>query len=251
VVLAALAVALSAAGCVSMPSGGPVVSYSVTQGAESQDQPFVQIVPKPPGAGWTPSQIVQGFLTASASFGNNSAVAYEYLTPQERKSWQPLWSAIVYKVGPNVADRDVPVAGAKNTVTVQISGKEQASLQGNGSYSVPLASGAGASADADPTFSLVKQADGQWRISDAPSELLLTSDSFNSDYQLRNLYFFDPAGKYLVPDPVYVPVRTSSPVLLNGLVSDLISPPKDWLSAGATKTRCRPAPRSAASPWTG
>jgi Lipoprotein LpqB beta-propeller domain/Sporulation and spore germination len=234
--LGTLAAALSAAGCVSMPSGGPVVSYSVTQGAESQDQPFVQIVPKPPGAGWTPSQIVQGFLTASASFGNNSAVAYEYLTPQERKSWKPQWSAIVYKVGPNVAGRDAPVAGAKNTVTVQISGKEQASLQGNGSYSVPTASGAGASSDADRAFTLVKQADGQWRISDAPSDLLLTSDSFNSDYQLRNLYFFDPAGKALVPDPVYVPVRTSSPVLLNGLVSDLISPPKDWLSGGATKT---------------
>jgi hypothetical protein len=234
--LAALVAALSAAGCVSMPNGGPVVSYSVTQGAESQDQPFVQIVPKPPGAGWTPSQIVQGFLTASASFGNNSAVAYEYLTPQERKSWKPQWSAIVYKVGPNVPERAAPVPGAKNTVTVQISGKEQASLQGNGSYSVPTGSGAGASSDTEPTFSLVKQADGQWRISDAPGELLLTSDSFNSDYQLRNLYFFDPAGDALVPDPVYVPVRTSSPVLLNGLVSDLISPPHDWLSGGATRT---------------
>jgi hypothetical protein len=235
--LAALVAALSAAGCVSMPSGGPVVSYSATQGAESQDQPFVQIVPKPPGTGWSPTQIVQGFLTASASFGNNSAVAYEYLTPQERKSWKPLWSAVVYKVGPNVAGSATPVAGAKNTMRVQITGTEQAKLKGNGSYSVPFASGAGAdAADAGKTFTLVKQADGQWRISDAPSDLLLTSDSFNSDYQQRNLYFFDPTGRYLVPDPVYVPVRTSSPVLLNGLVSDLVSPPQDWLSGGATKT---------------
>ena len=136
-VLAALLAALPAAGCVSMPSGGPVVSYPVTQGAESQDQPFVQIVPKPPGAGWKPSQIVQGFLTASASFGNNSEVALEYLTPQERKSWNPLWSAVVYKDGPNVAGTAVPVTGAKNTVTVLVSGKEQADLQGNGRYSVP------------------------------------------------------------------------------------------------------------------
>jgi hypothetical protein len=233
-VLAVLLAALPAAGCVSMPSGGPVVSYPVTQGAESQDQPFVQIVPKPPGAGWKPWEIVQGFLTASASFGNNSEVALEYLTPQERKSWNPLWSAVVYKDGPNVAGTAVPVTGAKNTVTVLVSGKEQASLQGNGSYSVPFASGS--PSEADQSFQLVKQADGQWRISDAPPDLLLTSDSFNSDYQLRNLYFFDPTGHSLVPDPVYVPVRTSSPVLMNGLVSDLISPPKDWLSGGATKT---------------
>ena len=69
-VLAAVAVALSAAGCVSMPTGGPVLSYPVTQGAGTQNQNYVQIQPQPPGKNWNPQQVVEGFLTASASFGN-------------------------------------------------------------------------------------------------------------------------------------------------------------------------------------
>ena len=54
--LAALLVAaLAATGCVSVPTGGPVVSYPVTQGTAAQNQPYVQIQPQPPGAGWQPA----------------------------------------------------------------------------------------------------------------------------------------------------------------------------------------------------
>jgi hypothetical protein len=234
---AALAGALCAAGCVSMPSGGPVQSYPVTQATDAQDQPYVQIVPQPPGANWSPMQIVQGFLTASASFGTHRTVAEQYLTPQESKLWNPSWSAIVYKEGPDVEGTAAATAPAKGvtTVTVQITGQEQAYLKGYGSYSVTSASAPDESPAARQSFQLVRL-DGQWRISDAPPELLLTSDSFANDYQLRNLYFFDPTGRYLVPDPVYVPLRAQPGGLMNGLVYDLITPPRDWLSGGATRT---------------
>ncbi len=76
---------------------------------------------------------------------------------------------------------------------------------------------------------------GQWRISSAPSALLLTQGQFADDYELRNLYFFDPSNLHLVPDPVYVPLQATTTSLMNGLVTDLISPPRDWL-AGATQT---------------
>jgi hypothetical protein len=235
--VAALFAALCAAGCVSMPSGGPVQSYPVTQATDAQDQPYVQIVPQPPGANWSPEQIVQGFLTASASFGTHPKIVRQYLTPQESAAWNPLWSAIVYSKGPNVTDATAASAPAKNatTVTVQITGQEQASLRGYGSYSVTSPSAPDESPAAKQSFQLVKL-NGQWRISDAPPELLLTSDSFANDYEQRNLYFFDPTGRYLVPDPVYVPLRASLPGLMNGLVRDLISPPGDWLSGGATNT---------------
>jgi hypothetical protein len=241
-VLAALAAllvaALAATGCVSMPTGGPVTSYAVTQGPTAQDQPYVQIVPQPPGAGWKPTQIVQGFLTASASFGNYSQVARQYLTPELSKDWNPYWSAIEYETGPTPTAPTYSPAGTKNPTqaTVRITGTRQALLLGNGSFSV--ASSSSSSSAASPVsatnFTLSK-VNGQWRISEAPLELLLTSDSFNNDYQLRNLYFFDPAERYLVPDPVYVPLRANTNVLMNGLVGDLKAPPSDWLS-GATKT---------------
>jgi hypothetical protein len=236
-VLAALAVllvaALSATGCVSVPTGGPVISYPVTQGTAAQNQPYVQVQPQPPGAGWSPTDIVMGFLTASASYGTYPQVVQEYLTPDEQKSWNPSWSAVVYKLGPNPTKPTYP-SGVKNpkTATVGITGKIQASLQGNGNYSVPSASAPGVSPD-EPSFQL-ENIGGQWRISIAPPELLLTSNSFANDYQSRSLYFFDPQSRFVVPDPVYVPVRAND--LMNQLVSELIAPPGDWLSGGATTT---------------
>lgn len=238
--LAALVVAaLAATGCVSMPSGGPVLSYPVTQGTDAQNQPFVQIQPQSPGNGWSPSQIVQGFLTASANYGSYPQVARQYLTPNEQKIWDPFWSAIVYKSGPNVTAPTYPPA-AKNptTATVEVTGTIQANLLGNGNYSVPSASTPGSTPTPTPRFELVK-VNGQWRIDTAPPELLLTSNSFENDYQLRNLYFFDPLDRFLVPDPVYVPLRPAND-LMDGLVNELIAPPADWLSAGATKTAFPP-----------
>jgi Lipoprotein LpqB beta-propeller domain/Sporulation and spore germination len=238
-VLAALAAllvaALAATGCVSVPTGGPVVSYPVTQGTAAQNQPYVQIQPQPPGAGWQPADIVRGFLTASASYGSYPQVVREYLSPTEQKTWNPSWSAVVYKSGPNpTAPTYTSAAKNQKTAMVGITGAIQANLLGNGNYSVPSASEPGVSPN-EPTFQLTN-AGGQWRISSAPQELLLTSNSFANDYQLRNLYFFDPLTRVLVPDPVYVPVRASSGDLMDGLVSELMAPPADWLSHGATRT---------------
>ena len=231
--------ALSAAGCVSVPSGGPVQSYPVSQqGADTQAQPFIQVQPPSPRSGWNPKQIVQGFLLASASFGTYSQVVNQYLTPAAQKNWKPNWSAIVYKGSPNVMPPTYP-STAKNptTATVQVNGSVQASLQGSGSYSVPsAASQSSTSTQAPfPQFLLQKDKAGQWRISQAPNVLLLTSSAFQNDYQLRNLYFFDPMGKHLVPDPVYVPLGASAEELVNGLVRDLNTQPADWLK-GPTKT---------------
>jgi hypothetical protein len=221
-----------------MPTGGPVQSYPVTQGTGAPDQPNVQFQPQRPGNGWNPQQVVQGFLAASASFGDYSQVALAYLTPQEQKVWNdPTYSAVIYKSGPNVADPVYPktteTAKTATAATVQVTGTIQATLDGS-SYSVP-SSPAAAASDAPPPFQLVRKPGGQWRISVPPPKMLLTSGAFANDYQLRNLYFFDPTSSYLVPDPIYVPLRAPGD-LMNVLVQDLISPPKDWLSGGATKT---------------
>jgi hypothetical protein len=248
--------AVTVTGCVSMASGGPVQSYPITQGQGAQDQPFVQFQPSPPGAGWSPKEIVEGFLTASASLGDDGQVAREYLTPQTAQTWKRSWSATVYKNGPNVSNavypatpgKDSAAKDAKNgakptgptTAIVTVTGKVQADLSGNGTYAVPSAQNVAGAAAPNPTFTLVKVG-AEWRIASVWGKLLLTSDSFANDYQLSNLYFFDPTGKYLVPDPVYVPVQVTPggtpTALMDGLVHDLIKPPHDWLWAGgATST---------------
>jgi hypothetical protein len=223
------------AGCISEPSGGPVISYSMTQGPGGQSQPLPQIIAQPPAAGWTPKQIVTGFLAASASFVGGQRIAREYLTTKENRAWTPNWSAHVYSSGPYVGQAAFTGTGSDRVATVMVGGSVQAALSGTGGYLAPSASATGAAPGAPPIFRLQKVG-GQWRISDAPPYLVLTSYSFQYDYQLRNLYFFDPTTSHLVPDPVYVPLQATTASLMDGLVYDLIHPPGDWLSRGATST---------------
>jgi Lipoprotein LpqB beta-propeller domain/Sporulation and spore germination len=223
------------AGCISEPSGGPVISYSMTQGPGGQSQPLPQIIAQPPTAGWTPEQIVTGFLAASASFAGGQRIAREYLTTKENRAWTPNWSAVVYSSGPNVGLAAVTGTGSGQVATVTVGGSVQAFLSGTGGYVAPSAAATGGAPGGPPTFRLEKVG-GQWRISKAPPYLVLTSYSFQYDYQLRNLYFFDPTTSDLVPDPVYVPLQATTASLMDGLVYDLIHPPGDWLSRGATST---------------
>lgn len=217
------------AGCVSVPTGGPVLSYTVTQGPGGQSQPNLQTIAQPPRVGWEPEDIVQGFLTASASFGARQQVARQYLTAKGNRDWDPGWTAVVYRNGPDIAGEVENSAQTRATVT--ISGAVQAKLSTHGGYAVPSASAAG------PTTFTLEKVRGQWRISRAPNTLLLTSYQFQYDYQLRNLYFFDPDLSVLVPDPAYVPLQATASNLMDGLVYDLINPPGDWLTLGAGATR--------------
>jgi hypothetical protein len=231
--LAGAALSLAAAGCVSMPSAGPVRSYTVTQGANGQGQPYLQIVPPPPLPNATPDQIVQGFLAASASFAGQQQVAREYMTPTASRGWQPGWKTTVFKDGPVVAA--IPAQAPKGDhATVVVSGDVQATLSGAGSYAV-----AAATPGNRPFRSELVRYSGQWRISNAyDNPLLLTVTEFQADYQLRNLYFFDPSasGQRLVPDPVYVPLQATLGDLVRQLVQDLITQPGDWLGQNATHT---------------
>jgi hypothetical protein len=231
--VAALASALCVAGCVTIPNGGPVFSYPVTpQGAGAQNQPYPQLIPRPPQRDASPGEIVRGFLTATASFADGQQVARQFLTPTASRAWhpRPTWSATVFNSrGPQIGQRTWPDPGNQSLVTVTVSGKVQAELSASGAYAVPSASGGNATS---VPFTLVRTG-GQWRISSSPPvQLLLTGTEFAADYQLRNLYFLDPQSRFLVPDPVYVPLRTTPVTLLNGLVRDLIKPPADWLSYG-------------------
>ena len=242
---AVLAVVLAVAGCVSVPSAGPVLSYPLAQQTSGQNGQNLQVIAAGPGANWKPNDIVTGFLTAAAAI-DDPQVAREYLTPQASKRWNPPSIAWVYKTGPDVQNPIYkppptrPKQGGKSTAKggkqapqqakVVVDGIISASLTQHGTYAVRSSS----QLFGLPEFDLVKTTAG-WRISSAPSELLLTQGQFADDYELRSLYFFDPSNDSLVPDPVYVPLQASTTSLMKGLVYDLIQPQRDWL-ADATQT---------------
>src|ERR1700733_5531769 len=85
--LAALVAVLAVAGCVSVPSAGPVLPYPVAQQTSGQNAQNLQEIAAPPGFNWKPNEIVTGFLTAAAAIGNQQ-VAKAYLTPSASKKWK-------------------------------------------------------------------------------------------------------------------------------------------------------------------
>jgi hypothetical protein len=238
-VTAVAVVAVAATGCAAVPTGGPVQQVGTGLAGASQEQDYSQPIPVPPGSGWSPTEIVDGFLAASASFASNHAVAQEYLDPTARRSWRPGWAVTVVSTTPNASIVPAPKEVTGNSAAgqpdgnalarVEVTGQPVATLTGTGQYLV---------SSGPPTkpiyFSLIR-VDGQWRIDDLPSSpLLLTEADFQHVYQARNLYYLAPSARTLVPDPVFAPLEATNTELATGLVNALLQDPAGWLNGAAT-----------------
>jgi Lipoprotein LpqB beta-propeller domain len=237
--LAACAVALSAAvaSCATLPSSGSIPIRTL-QNAGIQGQTGLQVEPVPPGRAWSPEEIVQGFLAASASFGNGHRIARDYLSRGFAKSWRPGAGATVVDrpgIHQNNPYHNVIPGGAQHS-TVSVKGKRFATLLTAGQDQA--GSVVVAPASTIFRFSLVQQ-DGAWRIDgidesvgDKPSVpapkslLLLTRPDFERDYLARDIYFFTAgqASRTLIPDPVYFP-QNGLVTEVRGLINALIQPP--------------------------
>jgi hypothetical protein len=228
-VLAALVA--SVAGCVGMPSNGPAEESTASPQSPAPDVDFIGPHPSGPQPGGDPSQIVQEFLLASASYPTY-AVAKEYLVGSASRTWNPGWAVTVFSA------LDVPKGlpagkgghGAGQQVTVNVSGTVQASFDGSGQYVSAQSQSPGANAY---PFNLVKVG-GQWRITNPPNNRMLTTDDFPLFYKAQDLYFAGPQDDVLVPDSVFVPLGATVSDLLYNLVTALAEGPKTpWLQGAA------------------
>ena len=235
-----------AAGCAAVPVSGGVVSATIPPGPGSgtdSGQSCCGVIMNAPQPDWGPQQIVTGFLLASANFRDDHAAAREYLTAAASKAWRPGSAVTVVAQSPVVTLPQRPFRSQTEAV-VQIQAQEVATLSGGGQYS-PAPGG-----QQQLTWQFgVQLVNHQWRIATLPSsgvgqpsadDLLLTKDLFQLAYEPCNLYYFDPSGKVLVPDPVFVPRDSSDPA--TGLVEALLRSPAGWL-AGAAFTAFPPKTR--------
>lgn len=236
-----------AAGCADVPTSGLLqhTGLPAGTGGEQQGMDCCGYIMTGPGPGASPSQIVQGFLLASADFGNHHEIARQYLTRAASRSWQPgPGPAVTVVASPPTVTPAPPAFGSRNTAVVEISAQQLGNVSTSGQY---IQAEAGQH-QLNQEFTLQK-VDHQWRIAtlpkkssadvDQPShELLLTKDLFQLAFQPRNLYYLDPAGKDLVPDPIFVPVDSGDPVA--DLVRALLIPPQGWV-AGAVLSAFPPA----------
>ncbi len=235
-VVALLALA-TVAGCADVPVSGPLQYTKQPASGGGQAQPGTHCcapIMSPPQPGWSPVQIVQGFIQASADFGENHAIARQYLTASASAAWRPGPGPAVTVIAttPGVSSELPPQLNSQKTEIVGITAQKLGAVSATGQY-IPAPDG---QKPLTQDFGL-RQVGHQWRIESLPGsgrvsrELMLSKDLFQQTYQPRNLYYFDPNYKNLVPDPVFLPLSTADPATV--LVNALLDEPQGWLEGAA------------------
>jgi hypothetical protein len=204
-VLLAVLVTSVLTGCVSMPVDGPVATAGEDSGIRNDDP--ADIVVQPPTPGESPTDIVVHFLDAMTASPLSTSVARKYLTEAGADAWQPEREIITY------ADKSRPDSG---TSPIRVSLVDANHLDARGSWLGALSR---------PRSVLrfpVELENGEWRISRAPNALIVPDTWFEPRFQQVSLYFFDPTGSVVVPEPVYLPRGDQLPT---ALTSNLLQGP--------------------------
>ncbi len=141
-----------------VPTTGPIEQGP--QVGSSADGQFIRVIARPPRPGMTRTQVVQGFLDASASFDGDHVVARQFLTNQASSDWDPGAGVAVYEGVP--ALNQAPARVSMRAV-------QAGEILSNGRYEVSA-----------PGTELVKRfeltrVDGEWRISQVPQGLVLSN----------------------------------------------------------------------------
>lgn len=202
--------------CSSIPSAGPVGTIEATVDAET-DSRFINNPPPPPD-GASPSQILRGFLVAGIGVSDNYSVAREYLTPSLAQTWEPEAEITIYRSDPKISSTP---------------SDEELQLQ------VEVASyidAAGIRRNVGPgsTESItvrMEQVQGQWRVADIPSGIMIsTADAVNL-LQSHELYFYGSNYRFWVPDVRWFVNRQG---IAANIVQALIEGPAPYLQGAVT-----------------
>lgn len=186
------------AGCVSLPRTGSVTTEP-GQGAVDDGAGSYDYTPSGPRPGAAPLTIVEDFLLAMQASPQTTAVASRYLTDEARAGWFPEKTTLVH--GAKV------VTGERRTWTVGLSQTVQLDALGTWVGRV------GGDRGVEYELELVQER-GEWRIANPPDALIVPRDYFESRYQQFFVYYFDPSGEVLVPQPTYQPHGDQAATLL-------------------------------------
>jgi Lipoprotein LpqB beta-propeller domain/Sporulation and spore germination len=204
--LVVIASLLAAAGCVSVPTSGPIEEV---KGQQPPCQNCVNVEVAPPASGDEPKQIVEGYLRATSNYQPNYSVARQFLTQMAAEKWSPE-EVSIYRGSLH----------ATNEATVNLTGRLVGSLAKDRTYTAEDQA-------LSQNFGL-KEENGEWRIDTLPSGLWVDEFYFTRFYQTYDLYFVGN-GPSLVPDPIYLPVLRNPANVASALMKALINGPSRWL----------------------
>ena len=211
-------------GCAMVPTTGPVVPGDGGDVSADPYGGYVRLLPAGPQPGVAPEGLVNGFLKDMGSFEEDHKAARSYMLPDLREEWSPDSSVQVFQ-DLDTVDFDSEISTDGLTATVRIRSSLVATIDEDGKYLPNDDDGL-----FEVPFHLAREGgdpEGEWRIQDMPEELILSQLDVERTHRPLNLYYFNPEGSALVPDPVYLPV--SSEELTERLLRRLIAGPSDWL----------------------
>jgi hypothetical protein len=178
--------------------------------------------------------VVRDFVHASAQPVANNASARMYLDDPARKNWDPAKGlTIIDDTFGTVYGTGDQQATGPNEQRVMLRGFNVGSLGADSAF-IPLRD------SIELPFLLRKQPDGQWRIVNPPTNIVITESDFNANYFRVPLYFFTPDSGGLVPDLRYVAAKPQAG--LPGRVVDLLMSGPSYGLTGAVRN---PLPDSA------
>lgn len=212
-ILAAAAAVLVLAGCVAIPDSGPVTEGHVDAGEQADDLIFLAQEPHP---GATQEEIVRGFLSAAISPGDDFAIAREYLAGEAAEQWDPGAGVLVRSGQPEVS------LGGETTATAVTTAVSE--LDGSGALQL-------LDADRMLEFRLLQVA-GEWRISQAPDGIVLSSFHFAQLFRPHTLHWLTPDGTRTVPEVRWFE-RTAT-TLPGRMVDALLAGPSSWIAPAVT-----------------
>ena len=195
-----------------LPGCAGVPDSSAPQAIGTVEVPAPRQLPEPNPA-MSPDQLLREFLKATADPANRHIAARQFLTESASKDWDDQGSALLID----------KVVFTETRSEEKVSVTMQADMLGSISDIGVFETADGKLPDPGP-IELVQTPNG-WRINRLPNGVFLDWQKFQAAYKRYTLYFVDPTGKTVVPDPRYVAV--SDPDLLaTELVNKLIAGPR-------------------------
>ncbi|MGL5809109.1 MAG: LpqB family beta-propeller domain-containing protein [Nocardioides sp.] len=198
---AMLAIAGAVSGCLRMPEAGPLVTADGPVAEEVA--PYFD--PAEPRSGESPTEIAEHFLDAMTATSLRTNVARKFLSREAQSRWNPDSAIITY----------AEAGAAQGSRTVNVALTRVNRLDSSGAW-------LGASALTSLSFPMVLE-DGEYRIDETPDALIVPQQWFEQRFTRVTLYYFDPTGTILVPEPAYVP---RGPQLATSLVQSLLDGPR-------------------------
>jgi hypothetical protein len=207
--------ALTLTACAGFPTSGPI-NYGHRTDETAGESQNVAFLPDRPEPGATPAQIVEGFINAGTGPGVNGdwARAREFLAPELQEAWDPDASVTV-----DVFSERIYTETAEGTVDFTFDAV--ASVDDRGVYERAEV------VERKQPFTLVKQADGEWRITAAPDGVVIDRDRFPSVFHRYSVMYFDPTWEYLVPDVRWFQTAKAATSITTALVNES---PSEWLA---------------------